>query len=189
LIVFARGAGKTTSRVWPFFSQVQTTNQESDFYLWPVYKHNHMRSGELERERTRILFFLYSDTVQKITETGAAQRRRDLWPLFTHTRDYSGRTRLQILAPLEPLLPYSPSIERDYSPLWSLWRAEENPRTGATSQSLLWNLYRRETAGDSKKCSLLLGLFQYQSGFAGKRLRLFHIPVIKTRPAAAAHPN
>jgi hypothetical protein len=34
----------------------------------------------------------------------------------------------------------------------------------------------------SKKCSLLFGLFQYQSGSDGKRLRLFYIPVVKTKP-------
>ena len=187
LIVFARGEGKTTSRVWPFFSHAQNTNQVSDFYLWPVYKYNRLHAGALDRERTRILFFLYSDIIRKNTETGAAQRRTDVWPFFTRSRDYSGKSRLQIFAPLEPLVPFSSSIERDFSPLWSVWRAEENPRTGATSQSLLWNLYRRDATPESRKCSLLFGLFQYQSGSAGKCLRLFYAPVVNTRPAAAAH--
>ncbi len=186
LIVFARGEGKTTSRVWPLYSRAQNTNLESDFFLWPVYKYNRVHSGALDRERTRLLFFLYSDKHQKNTETGEAQRRIDFWPLFTRTRDYTGSSRLQILSLLEPLLPDSSSIERDYSPVWSIWRAEKNPRTHATSQSLLWNLYRRETTAQSRKCSLLLGLFQYQSGSEGKRLRLVYIPVMKTRPANRA---
>ena len=189
LIVFARGEGKTTSRVWPFFSRSHNTNLESSFYLWPLYKYNRLHADPLDRERTRILFFLYSDTRQKNTETGEARRRIDFWPLFTHRRDYRGRSRLQILAPLEPLVPNSESIERDYSPLWSLWRAEKNPVTGASSQSLLWNLYRRDKTPHSRKCSLLFGLFQYQSGSEGKRLRLFYIPVIKTRPAGKSPPE
>lgn len=189
LIVFARGEGKTTTRVWPFFSHARNTNLESAFYLWPLYKYKRLHSDAVERERTRIVFFLYSDIRQKNVETGAAERRIDCLPLFTHRRELDGSTRLQIFSPLEPFLPFSKNIERDYSPLWSVWRAENNPRTGAASQSLLWNLYRREVTRESTKCSLLLGLFQYQSGSAGKRLRLFHIPVIKTRPATQAPPK
>jgi len=177
LIEFARGEGKTTSRVWPFFSQSHSPTLESDWYLWPVYKYNRARLDPLDRQRTRILFFLYSDTIDKNTQTGAAARRKYLWPLFTHSRDFKGRGRLQVLAPLEPFVPGSHKIPRDWSPLWSVWRAEHDPTTGATSQSLLWNLYRRDAARDRKKVSILLGLFQYQSGPENKRVRLFYIPL------------
>jgi hypothetical protein len=184
LVDFAHGEGKTTKRVWPFFSQAHNDSLESDWYLWPVYKYNRVHGETLDRSRTRILFFLYSDTIQKNIQTGAARRRVDFWPLFTHKRDYNGNTRLQIFAPLEPILPNSPSVERDYSPVWSVWRAEKNVKTGASSQSLLWNLYRHEATPVFKKCSLLFGLFQYQSGVNGKSVRLFYIPVVKTKPAA-----
>jgi hypothetical protein len=180
IIVFARGEGKTTSRIWPFFSHAQNTNQESDFFLWPLYKVNRVHGETIDRSRTRILLFLYSDTNQKNLETGKARRRRDFWPLFTQTRDYNGNNRLQILAPLEPILPFSESVEREYSPMWSIWRAEKNPRTGAASQSLLWNLYRRDTTPSSKKCSLFFGLFQYQSSSEGRQMRWFYLPVMKT---------
>lgn len=181
-VVIARGEGKTTTRFFPLFSQAHTPTLESDFYLWPVYKFNRAHIDPLDRTRTRILFFLYSDTKQKNTESGAYQRRVDLWPLFTHHRDYDGSTRLQIMALLEPYLPNNKSIERDYSQLWSFWRSEKNPRSGASSQSLLWNLYRRDVGKDSKKCSLLFGLFQYQSDTHGKRVRLFYFPLGKTVP-------
>jgi hypothetical protein len=54
---------------------------------------------------------------------------------------------------------------------------------GATSQSLLWNLYRRDSTPGAKKCSLLFGLFQYQSSPEGKRMRLMYIPLGKTAAA------
>ena len=73
-------------------------------------------------------------------------------------------------------------IERNWSPLWSLWRAENNRKTGAGSQSLLWNLYRRETAPGHKKVSLLFGLFQYQSGKETERTKLFYFTVSQTPP-------
>lgn len=150
-IAFAWGEGKTIRRVWPFFSQAHTASVESDFYLWPVYTHKGIKGETLDRQRTRLLYFLYSRTVEKNTETSAIKTRTDFWPLFTHQRSFDGRTRLQILAPLEPILPASKSIERNYSPLWSVWRAENNPKTGARSQSLLWNLYRHEVVPAPQK--------------------------------------
>ena len=154
---------------------------ESDFYLWPVYKYNRVHTGAYDRDRTRILLILYSDVNEKNTDTGKALRRVDFWPIFTHRRDFNGSTRLQILAPFEPILPTSRKLERDYSPVWSLWRAEHNATNGAASQSFLWNLYRHESAPASKKYSLLFGLFQYQSNPEGRRVRLFYIPVVKSR--------
>ncbi len=177
LIVFAKGEGKTTQRVWPFFSQSHNATLQSDFYLWPVYKYNRVHADPLDRERTRIFFFLYSDTIQRNTQTKKFQRRVDFWPFYTHQRDYNGNTRLQILAPVEPVFPTNHKIARDYSPLWSLWRSERNPQTGADSQSLLWNLYRRQTCPGKKQVSLLFGLYQYQKTDSGKKVRLFFIPV------------
>ncbi len=185
LIVFARGEGKTTTRVWPLFSHAQNASQESTFYLWPAYRKKSVHGETFERSRMRLFLFLYSDTRQKNLATGKASRRQDFWPLFTRTLGYNGNDRLQILAPLEPILPFSDSVEREYSPVWSLWRAEKNPTTGAASQSLLWNLYRRDTTPASKNVSLFFGLFQYQSSPAGATTRWFYLPV-KTGGAAAA---
>jgi hypothetical protein len=184
LIVFARGEGKTANRVWPFFSQVHSAQLESDFYLWPLYKFNGIHGGALKRGRTRILFFLYQHTRDESTETGRFKTRTDCWPLFLHRRDLNGNTRLQVLAPLETFLPTSKSIERNYSPVWSVWRAEHNPKTGEGSQSLLWNLYRRETSPTVKKGSLLFGLFQYESSAESLRWRLFYLPLTKTQKSS-----
>jgi hypothetical protein len=110
-------------------------------------------------------------------------RRRDVWPLFTWWEDHQGRRRLQILSILEPILPNRKSIQRNYSHIWSLWRSEKNPQTEASSQSLFWNLYQRQRRRDTKKYSLLFGLFQYESSSVGKRGRLFFIPLGRKLPA------
>jgi hypothetical protein len=171
----ARGEGKTITRFWPFFSKAHSATLQDDFYLWPIYKYTHARKPPLDRSRARIVFFLYSDTVDKNTETQKEATRSYLFPFYLKKKDFNGNTRLQIFAPLEPLVPGSHKIERDYSPLWSLWRQENNPGTGASSQSLLWNTYRREVTPEHKKVSLLFGLFQYQSGPQGSQVRLFYI--------------
>jgi len=181
LVVFAHGEGKTTHRVWPFFSQAHTEFLESDFYLWPLFKFNRAHSDPLDRTRTRLLYFVWSDIKQTNTETGKSLRRRDLWPLYTGRTDFNGNSRHQVLALLEPLFPNNRSIERDFAPVWSLWRAERNPGTGAASQSLLWNLYRRETSPEGKKFSLLFGLIRYQSDANGSQWRWFFIPSHKSK--------
>ncbi|HEY1719529.1 MAG TPA: hypothetical protein VGH42_14710 [Verrucomicrobiae bacterium] len=180
-VIFTRGEGKTTSRVWPLFSQSHNNEMESDSYFWPLYQFHRLHADPLDQRRTRVLFYLYEDTVEKNTETGAEKRRVDMWPFFTWHRDFNGNSRLQILALIEPVLPGNRGVERNWSPLWSLWRSENNPKTGAGSRSLLWNLYRRDTTPASKKCSLLFGLFQYQSKPEGKTVRVFYIPVVKTK--------
>jgi len=189
LVVFARGEGKTANRIWPLFGYAGNTNLESRFYLWPLYKQNRLHSAPLQRVRTRILFFLYSDTTELNTETGKHKSRQDFWPLFTHRRDFDGSTKLQVLSLIEPVLPQSKSIERNYSPVWALWRSENNPVTGNASQSFLWNLYRRESRADTKKCSLLFGLFQYQSGPDAKRVRIGYIPFGKSAKPPAKPPE
>ena len=181
VVAIARGEGKRTTRFFPIYSDARSKTLQSTSYLWPIYKYNRMHADPLDRDRTRILLFLYSVVNEKNTETGKAKVRKDFWPLYTFKRDFNGNERLQVLAPLEPILPNSKSIERNYSPVWSFWRSEKNPSAEKTSQSLFWNLYRRETAPESKKFSLLFGLFQYQSGPEAKQWRLFYIPASRSQ--------
>jgi hypothetical protein len=177
LVDFARGEGKTTDRIFPFYSFARTPTLESDFVLWPIYKFNRAHTEDLDRQRTRIVFFLYSDLIEKNVKRNTAKRRTDLWPFFTMRRQHDGSERLQILAPLEPVIPENSSIERLYSPIWSIWRSEKNGKNGDYSESLLWNLYRREERKNEKKVSILFGLFQFRDAEDGKHLRLFYIPL------------
>jgi len=171
--VHARGT-KTVDRYFPFYSRATNAALESVFYAWPIYKVNRLHSAPLERKRLRIIFFLYSDTVEKNTQSGEFKRRVDFWPFYTYQRDLDGNRRLQALALMEPFFPNNRTVPREYSPVWSLWRAERNAKTGERSQSLLWNLYRHETKPGAKKTSLLFGLVQYQSTAQGGSWRIFY---------------
>lgn len=177
LVVFSRGEGKTINRVWPFFGTGHTKNQEREFYLWPIYRHGRLRSPPLSRERTQVFYFLYSDRIEINLDAQEYRRRTDLWPIFSHQRNHDGSERLQLLSLLEPILANNKSIERNYSSLWSIWREEKNVKTASHTKSFLWNLYRSEERPTEKKCSLLFGLFQYQSSGEGKKWRLFYLPV------------
>jgi hypothetical protein len=181
LVVRARGEGKTMTRFLPFYSYGFNTNLQTDAILWPVYKHYHFHSDTLERDRKQVCYFAYSHLSDKNVQTGAVRSRTDLLPLYHYRRDFNGNTRLQIIAPLEVFVAGAHKIERDYSPIWSVWRAEHNAKTGASSQSLLWNLYRHDATPETKKTSFLFGLFQTESKPEGKRVRLFYIPVTSNK--------
>ena len=183
-VVIARGEGKKTTRFWPIYSHAEGKNSELETLsiLGPVYRHSRVTSFPLHRERSQVLYFLFSDVKETNMATHLRRTRRDFWPLFTSRTDWDGSSRFQVLAVCESLMPVNRKIERNWSPVWSIWRDEKNATTGASSQSLLWNLYRNEQSPDSRKCSLLFGLFQYQKGSEGKQVRLFYVPLGKARP-------
>ncbi len=186
LIEFAHGEGKTENRVWPFFSQARGQHLEADWYLWPIYKFNRYETESFSRERTRVALFLYNSVNVTNSESGKFSHRRDFFPFYTYQREMNGNQRLQVMSLFECFFPDNHSVVRDYSQLYSLWRSEKNAKTGAASQSLLWNLYRRETSPGAKYISLLFGVFQYQSGSNGAGWRMFHWSSAKNRAGAAA---
>lgn len=173
LVAFARGEGKTLDRVIPFFSVGRTETLTFETYGWPLYRRHRLHTREVERDREQFGVFLYVRLDERNLETGQSARRLDSWPLFTWTRSTEGKERLQVLSVLEPLR-RGRGIERNWAPLWSLWRQERDTRTGARSESLLWNLYRRERRDGVTKGSILFGLVQYEASSAGRRWRWFH---------------
>jgi hypothetical protein len=185
LFVSATGS-KTETRIFPFYSHAAGNGLESKFYLWPFYNYKMLDTGSLKRERTRILFFLFSDIREKVGSNGPSMRRVDFWPFYTWQRGMDQKERLQVMALLEPFFPNNRSITRDYSQLGSFWRREKDGKTGVASQSLLWTLYRHESGPGLKKYSLLFGLFQYQSTARGATWRLCAIPFGKKAARAAA---
>ncbi|MDB6129567.1 MAG: hypothetical protein JWM04_674 [Verrucomicrobiales bacterium] len=186
LIDYAYGPGKSTYRLWPLFSESHNANLESDFYLWPLYKYNRIGFDPYERERTRIMFFLYSDTITRNMENREKIQRTDLWPLFTAKKELNGDEKFQLLAPLEPLLPNNKSVERDYSPIWSVWHSERNFKSGRKAQSLLWNLYRYEESTNQMDASFLFGAFSFhsQSQTNKARWKLLYIPFTTQKNAS-----
>ena len=178
-LVFANGEGKTTRRVFPLFSVAESDTHRSRFFLWPLFKSNRVVDPPLDRQRDRFFLSLYSKTRLTDTRTGATQIRRDLWPLFTHTRDTSGRTRTQALSVVEPLFPTDRDLAWNYSALWTLWKDERDPVADRARQSAMWNLYEHERHQDSHRTSFFFGLFQRERNASGQSTRLFYLPKIK----------
>lgn len=176
VIVFRTGGSNSITRVWPFININRSPGRERYTYLGPVYIHNSYTAELVSWERNRLLYFLYSNTTETNRTTGSVRRQTALLPLFSARQEHDGSSRLQVLALLEPFFGGNKSIERDYAPIYSIWRSEKNPKAGTASESILWNLYRQDTSSGSRKYSLLFGLFQYESNPRATRWRLFYIP-------------
>lgn len=172
LVGFARGDGKRLDRVLPLFSVGRTKTFEGQTYLWPLYRRRHMHTPAIDRDRWQLGVVFYSDATEKNLETGKTARRIDSWPFFSWTRDPEGRERFQALALMEPFSKGT-GIRRNWSPMWSLWRDERDPRGGRSSRSLSWNLYRRDEKPGLTKGSILFGLVRYEVTSAGRRWRWF----------------
>jgi hypothetical protein len=185
-IGFGRGANRRLDRVFPLWSRALGTNGTSGSILWPCYRYRHSRYGDWERDATYGLLDLYADVTERNAETGQTSRRTGLWPLFLARRDTAGNESLQLFALLEPVMPRNESIVRNYSPLWTVYRAERNAQTGRQSEALLWNLYRCEHSPTRRKSAFLFGLVQYWSGPEGRGWRWLHLLGPKPPPAAPA---
>ena len=57
-VIFARGEGKTTSRVLPLFSRSHNDTMESDSYLWPLYRPHGMHADPLDSTARRASCFI-----------------------------------------------------------------------------------------------------------------------------------
>lgn len=78
-----------------------------------------------------------------------------------------------MLAFAETAFPHNEAIARAWSPVWSLYRSEKNPKAGAASQSLLWNLWRRDVKPGGTKTSFLFGMVKTETTKDGRTWRWF----------------
>ena len=185
-IGWARGEGKHANRFWPLWGKATNATLTTDFFLWPLYTHRHIHTPEVDRERTRICWFPYTETRLTSPQTGAERRRRDMWPFFTWRHEFDGCERLQVLSITEAVLPDNHGIERNWAPLWTLYRAEKNPKTGAASQSLLWNFWRHDTLKETSRSSFFFGVVRSRREKDERHWRFFWMPFHDLAPATNA---
>ncbi len=187
-IVFARGEGKTASRIWPLFGRASNKALTSNFYAWPIYRYRRLETSHAVEQRTRWFFFLFTEECKTQRRGQASVRRRDLWPLFTCRTTSAGERHFQALAFLEPLFPANETIPRHYSPLWSVWTSRRSAETGESSQSFLWNLYRRDAAKEGVRGAALFGLIRWQRTDSRRSLKILGLNIYRRNRKAALNP-
>ena len=152
-ITFSRG-DVTTNRIFPLFSVKKEDDFESGYAIWPLYS---WRTHELEDytiKRRAIAFFVYKD-VQNIptTERGRDSRAINFWPLFTYRRTPDGRAYFNFISPLETFLQDNAPRERNWRPLWTIFRWDRDEEGNHVS-SFLWNTFRTESTKKGVKVDL-----------------------------------
>lgn len=187
-----RGEKRNVNSFLPFYSEDRNGENLKNWYLWPLYKHEEIRSDIYVQERARILFFLYNDNREMWPRDGKERRRSALWPLFLYTRDPRGISSISLPAPVESIF-NNEGIERNWAPLWRIYQQRWN-ESGDSAVSFLWNLYWHEVRGDDmayelfplvayraeKKINdlqLLKGLIRYRNNDGEKSLAFFWLPV------------
>jgi hypothetical protein len=191
LIWTVRGEKRQVDSYLPFYSHVQRPESSRTWYLWPLFRHDTISSDQFSQERNRLLFFLYTDSLESWPKDGTSRRRTALWPLFVYKRDPRGVKSLGIPAPVEPVFDLE-GIEKSWSPLWRLYQQKWND-SGDSAVSFLWNLYWHEVRGKSlayelfplvsyrgdegrNDLSLLKGMIRYRTGPEGNIISLFWLP-------------
>lgn len=190
-VMTSSGEKRQVRRFLPFYAEERSSETLKRWYLWPLFRHEEIRSDTYCRDRDRVLFFLYSDLLESWPGDGAERRRTYLWPLFLQTRDTRGVRQFSFPAPLEPFFPQE-EIERVWAPLWRIYIQRWNER-GDSAVSFLWNLYWHERRGDDlayelfplisyrsvggrSDLSMLKGLLRIRGGDGAKTLSLFWLP-------------
>ncbi|NJC86946.1 MAG: hypothetical protein FIB02_00185 [Desulfuromonas sp.] len=169
LVRVTMGTSRHGLRLLPFYADETIEARRKRWFLWPVYQIEDINTEFLARQRHRVLFFLYSDLLERKLDTGAEKRRIDFWPLFGYQRE-NGVSRFNALALLDPFFPENEAIERSWSPLWRVYQQRWDSQ-GNLVVSVLWNLYWHERRGDHLALELF-PLFDYREDQTKTRLRL-----------------
>lgn len=169
LVRITHGSTRHGLRLLPFYADETIESLRKRWFLWPVYKIEELTTDQIVRQRHRILFFLYSDLIEKKLDTGSEKRRIDLWPLFSYHRE-NGVSRLNAIAFIDSVFPDHQAIERSWSPLWRVYQQRWDDQ-GNLVISVLWNLYWHERQKDRLALELF-PLLDYTRDSGETRFRL-----------------
>ena len=169
LVRVTEGTSRHGLRLLPFYADETIEARRKRWFAWPLYQIEDIATDQFARQRHRVLFFLYSDLLERKFDTGDEKRRIDFWPLFGYQRE-GDVSRLNALALLDTFFPENQSLERSWSPLWRLYQQRWDTQ-GNLVISVLWNLYWHERQGDQLALELF-PLFDYRRDQTATRLRL-----------------
>lgn len=153
IVTFTRG-DVNQNRIFPFFSVKKEEDFETGYALWPLYSWRSHKLEDYEIKKKAIAYFLYKD-VQNIprVEGGRDSRAINLWPLFTYRRLPDGTAYFNFISPLETFLQDNPPRERNWRPLWTIFRWDRDEEGNHVS-SFLWNTFRTESTKKGVKVEL-----------------------------------
>lgn len=195
--------------LWPLWGRRQIDQAKSAFMAWPIVRWESAERSQTVKSRFYVLPFFYHEATRgrvagpvvegvevlppasgTALNPTAEERYVKIWPVFSYLRE-GGHRRVR-MPDLWPARRTGP-VERNWAPLWTLYRSERGPALDETEW--LWGLYRnrREPDGSSflgifplyqrwalgggqadREWSVLGGLMGSRSDAAQRRLRLLY---------------
>ncbi|MBP1753207.1 MAG: hypothetical protein H6Q57_2043 [Geobacteraceae bacterium] len=188
--VTVKGENRTLDRYIPFYSADKRKDYTKHWYMWPLYSHEKLETESFGQERSRILYFLYSDNRETWNVDGKSRRKVAFWPLFLYKKDVREVKSFSFPAPVEPIVD-GEGIERHWAPLWRIYIQKWTDEGSAAS--FLWNLYWHEhrkgdlaleffpvvsyrTEKQVTDFKLFKGLIRFQKRNGEKKLSFFWLP-------------
>ncbi|HMO05257.1 MAG TPA: hypothetical protein PKC67_12390 [Kiritimatiellia bacterium] len=150
--------------VWPLWGRKTIGDLDRTFYLWPIVWTIRDQRPDTDWRRFYLVPFYYNTTVfaagpaqEGVANPPVVARRNKLWPLYTYRRD--GEASMLRVPDLWPF-GHAASVERNWSPLWSLYTRERNG--DRIDHEVLWGLYRNQRRGDEQRYVSLFPVFDYR---------------------------
>ena len=172
--VQGRGDDRRINRWAPFYSHSKLRGHEKTWVMWPLWRQAEWTDRALLHERKQFLYFVYHSTVQKsLSNPDAAPASKvHLWPFFSAWDNGAGHKQVQVLSPIEVFLPQNDRTRRLWSPLFAIYRYDED-ESGETEHRLLWGLLKWSSNASTGTRTVSVGpLARYESSSAGKRMTL-----------------
>ncbi len=175
--------------LWPFYGRRTRPESEYRFWLWPLL-HRRVATGPSREVHMHWAAPFWRQVRERDRESGREERlSQHLWPLFSRRR--SPDSEEVGLLDLWPG-PHPPVLERNYAPLWRLYRYRADAE--GVSHNLLWGLWRyradeettshglfplyryRRSESEGGEISLLAGLLKLANpSDGGSRIRVLGI--------------
>ena len=169
-LVRGRGDERTVDRYGPFYTHSLTKGTEKTWVMWPVYREKRYAEAGIAHRQRQVLYFLYYSLQQRSTTnpSAAPAQKSHLWPIYSSWDNGAGRKQLQFPSPLELFFPDNDRIRQSWSPLFSLYRYDQQS-AGAARHEAIWGLLSWTRTPDRREFHLG-PLFSVDTGAKGKRV-------------------
>ena len=140
-IVRGDGADRNVERWAPFYTHSINKGVDKTWIVWPLYRERHWVDGRVLQTQRQLFYFIYRTTEQRSLSNphAAPAEKTHYWPFVSVWDNGAGRRQWQFPSPLEIFFPDNERIRASWSPLFSLYRYDQQA-PGDVRQELLWGL-------------------------------------------------
>jgi hypothetical protein len=139
-LVQGHGDGRLVDRWGPFYTHSLLDGMDKTWVMWPLWRRASWTDDAVTQTKTQFFYFLYWSLEQRKANDPAAAPagKYHVWPLFSSWDNGAGHRQIQALNPLEVFFPNNDDVRQAWTPLFALFRIDEDA-SGGERGSILWN--------------------------------------------------